>query len=649
MDTVVGQVSYIASIDTSKLRADADKAENIVEKTGSNIESSGRKSFSAFSSNASGAFDSVATGIGNLAKVATGLFIGGAFGVGAFVKQASELQGIRASFESMTGSAEEAEKVLRQLNKFSFETAFSTIDINNAGRAFLGAGLAVDDLGTILKQVGDIAGATGADLGQLTRPLTQSLAKGKLDTEDYYQILDSGAGKLGQVLREEVAKRGLGEISKAFQEGKVTSDILFDSIAKASAEGGFAFEGAIKQSKTFAGQMSNLQETIGGVALELLGVDKATGTIDADGVFARISNVVQDATKWLNENKESIKGVANFIIDNAIPTLAALAVAFTVAKLAAIGFSIAASVNPIGLIALAITALVAGLTFLEVKFGLITKAIGIMSEALSPVVDIFVTYFLPIINQIAGIVGGVLIDAFNQLNRAFNELSVLLGPIMPDLKTLGIILGVAVITPFLLLITVIGGAIAAIVGIVTAFAFVVGKVSGFVADLIKTFRNLYNSISGLFVSIGNTISESIVAPVRSAINGLLRWSSNVINGFIDAINGVVNVVNAIPGVNIGNIGRLPVPQLANGGIVTSPTLAMIGEGRESEAVIPLSKLDRMINGESGNNSRTNITINMTGIMARSKADERDIAKSLITRINEELKAKGQPLLGGGNI
>ena len=44
---------------------------------------------------------------------------------------------------------------------------------------------------------------------------------------------------------------------------------------------------------------------------------------------------------------------------------------------------------------------------------------------------------------------------------------------------------------------------------------------------------------------------------------------------------------------------IAVPFLAEGGIVTGPTLAMIGEGRESEAVIPLSKLDNMMGSNSG--------------------------------------------------
>jgi hypothetical protein len=50
--------------------------------------------------------------------------------------------------------------------------------------------------------------------------------------------------------------------------------------------------------------------------------------------------------------------------------------------------------------------------------------------------------------------------------------------------------------------------------------------------------------------------------------------------------------------------------LAEGGIVTSPTLAMIGEGRGPEAVIPLSKLGSM--GFGGNGGGANITVNVNG-------------------------------------
>ena len=42
----------------------------------------------------------------------------------------------------------------------------------------------------------------------------------------------------------------------------------------------------------------------------------------------------------------------------------------------------------------------------------------------------------------------------------------------------------------------------------------------------------------------------------------------------------------------------PVAAMANGGVVTAPTLSLIGEGGEPEAVLPLSRLEKMLDGIS---------------------------------------------------
>jgi SLT domain-containing protein len=55
-----------------------------------------------------------------------------------------------------------------------------------------------------------------------------------------------------------------------------------------------------------------------------------------------------------------------------------------------------------------------------------------------------------------------------------------------------------------------------------------------------------------------------------------------------------------------------IPELAQGGIATRSTLANIGEGREPEAVMPLSKLDRMLSSEGGVNVTFSPVINITG-------------------------------------
>ena len=66
---------------------------------------------------------------------------------------------------------------------------------------------------------------------------------------------------------------------------------------------------------------------------------------------------------------------------------------------------------------------------------------------------------------------------------------------------------------------------------------------------------------------------------------------------------------------------LEVPEMANGGIVTGPTLALVGEGRESEAVLPLSKLGGMLGSRSANsNVVVNLSVNVSGSSQDAYAD-----------------------------
>lgn len=177
------------------------------------------------------------------------------------------------------------------------------------------------------------------------------------------------------------------------------------------------------------------------------------------------------------------------------------------------------------------------------------------------------------------------------------------------------------------------------------FENAVNNIKWVFGQLYDFFRGVWDRIVGIFGPIGTAIGDAIGGAFKSVINTVLKQAVNIINGFIKAINAVTGTINNIPGVKIGNINQLDIPQLAQGGIVSRPTLAMIGEGRESEAVIPLSKLDKMINGDGGGKQEVNITLNLSGIMSRSRSDERAIAKNLIEAVNEELRANGQPQIG----
>jgi phage-related protein len=100
------------------------------------------------------------------------------------------------------------------------------------------------------------------------------------------------------------------------------------------------------------------------------------------------------------------------------------------------------------------------------------------------------------------------------------------------------------------------------------------------------FSGLWDSIKNTFSALGTKISDAIGKSVKSGINGIITMIENTINSGIALINGAIGLINKIPGVNVGLINRMKLPRLANGGIVDSATIAMIGENGK-EAVVPL--------------------------------------------------------------
>lgn len=116
----------------------------------------------------------------------------------------------------------------------------------------------------------------------------------------------------------------------------------------------------------------------------------------------------------------------------------------------------------------------------------------------------------------------------------------------------------------------------------------------------RVFSNIGNFFSGIwerikntFSSLGTSIGNAISNAVKSGINGVISLIERTINRAINLINGAIGIINLIPGVNVGKIGRLNLPRLAQGGYVkaNTPQLAMIGDNRhQGEVVAPEDKL-----------------------------------------------------------
>jgi hypothetical protein len=162
---------------------------------------------------------------------------------------------------------------------------------------------------------------------------------------------------------------------------------------------------------------------------------------------------------------------------------------------------------------------------------------------------------------------------------------------------------------------VIGGLSAAVLAINAAMkvyqaTLVVVKV----AQAALNFVMSANPIGVVILAIAALVAAFVILEkkfgvVSNAVEFLgeqfYKWIINPLKQIIDLAGRAASAVGAIAG-GIGGAISAVIPGLAEGGIVTSPTLAMIGEGGEPEAVIPLSQLDRF-----GGGGGINITINST--------------------------------------
>lgn len=183
-------------------------------------------------------------------------------------------------------------------------------------------------------------------------------------------------------------------------------------------------------------------------------------------------------------------------------------------------------------------------------------------------------------------------------------------------------------------------AIAAAIGIVAA-----AIVATNIAMALNPFSLIAAGVALLVVALVAAYNkfEWFKTGVNAIINGILGAFESVVNGAIMMVNGIIRAYNAIPlapnintinPVNLPSVGgsttpaagRMNIPRLAEGGIVNSPTLALIGEAGP-EAVVPLSKMGSMGGG---------ITVNVNGGLSTSA----EIGQAVVNAIRAYNRSAG---------
>lgn len=117
-------------------------------------------------------------------------------------------------------------------------------------------------------------------------------------------------------------------------------------------------------------------------------------------------------------------------------------------------------------------------------------------------------------------------------------------------------------------------------------------------SMVSFFSGLISKIVGLFKTIGTKVGDAIGGAFKVVVNGVLKAIETILNKPINAINSLLDVINAVPGINLGKLPTFDLPRLAVGGIVNMPSRgvpiggAIAGEAG-AEGVIPLTDSQAM--------------------------------------------------------
>ena len=165
----------------------------------------------------------------------------------------------------------------------------------------------------------------------------------------------------------------------------------------------------------------------------------------------------------------------------------------------------------------------------------------------------------------------------------------------------------------------------AITGAATSFVVGIGEMIG--ASIaggqgIQNFGTFaLQSLAGLLQSVGEMAIQTGIALLG------IQVALKTLNPYVAIAAGVALVALA-SGIKTSLAkkadGMGGIPALAEGGIATGPTLALIGEGKGPEAVIPLDKLEGMMGGGFGNGQNVVVTGRIQGsdILISSERAER---------------------------
>lgn len=450
------------------------------------------------------------------------------------IKYNATLEQQTALFTTLTGSVEEANKVLSSIKQDAMKSPFDTQSLITANQYLIATGMEADKSREVIMALGDAISATGggnSELQRMAQNLQQVSNVGKASSMDMKQFAMAGIDIWG------ILADSTGKTVAELQEMDISFDMISEALAKASAEGGKYYGAMEMQSQTLTGSITNLKAQFG----ELLGELTEMLLPVIKEILAKVQEWIEKL-RGLDEGQKNLITKIGLIVATAGPLLTILGKLIGEKGLGGIakGFSKLLKSEKVVALFTQISTAGGGLS------GVIKVLASTFSGLLNPITIIIgvLTLLYATNEDFRNTVNGLVKDLLNSLRPAFETIKGVINNVITVFSNIIRVVGNLVSTiasalaPVLSTIISLFGSVLS-VGVslagmfINSLAFAINTVVNIVLELVNRFKNLFSTLAN--TSFGQGFIN-VMKSIGDAISGVISWVQSAISWFKSAID-----------------------------------------------------------------------------------------------------------------
>lgn len=447
----------------------------------------------------------------------------------------AQIEQYTTSFEVMTGSAEKATEVVEKLKKIGAETPFELPQLAEVTQLLMNYGFTADEAIDRMNMLGDISQGNADKMNRIAMAYGQMSSAGKVQLEDIKQMIEAGFNPLQEI--SQTTGESMESLYDRISKGTISVDEITASMVRSTSEGGKYFQSMEKQSDTLNGKISTLKDTWNSFLGDAV---KPLSDFLKDTLIPALIEVLENFEKY--EPVFTLVGIA-------VGTVTALLIAYNIQQsLANANLTLWGAVC--GFATAVTTALGTAFAFLTSPIGLVILAIGAViaiGYLLIENWDSVVEFAYRTWDQIC--------TAFSNVGNWFNQ------NVLQPIKNV----------------------------FSSVWNTIYNTVKGTWDNILKLFSSGGKIFSGVVDGIAS-VFKTIVNALISGINKVIAVPFKTINGLLNTIRNA-SFLNISPFKGLWEQNPLPVPKipkLEKGGILRKGQVGLL-EGNGAEAVVPLDR------------------------------------------------------------